>query len=713
VTIAEEQGHVASAYAHLDALIAHLDDRIRATATAQGTGTGQDLLEREALLDHLTHQLQSALAAQERLAFGRIDSDDGEPRHIGRIGLRDEQGDPLLIDWRAPNAAAFYQATAAQPMGVQRRRRIVTQGRTVTHVDDEDLTDVLALTQSAVNAVRQPRDGRMADIVATIAADQDRIIRQPLEQVTVVEGGPGTGKTVVALHRAAWLLYTYRDRLARDGVLIVGPSQAFLHYIDQVLPSLGETDVVLLTPGQLFPGVSTARSDAIPVAAIKGRTVMADVIAQAVQLRRRIPNQDLVLTLDDGTRIPLPASALKAAERGVPKNMTFHAGREHFLRRVVATLVTTRAREIGWDPGDGDQREILLADITGDANVRRELNLMWLPITPEQLVGRLLTDETFLAEAAHGLLTPDQQGELLRDIPDAWTVDDVPLLDEAAELLGPWDPHAAARDRQQHADHREALDAARRAVETFQSGSWVTAEQLLARDDTGANRLTVAERAMSDRTWIYGHVVVDEAQDLSAMAWRVIARRCHRKSATVVGDVQQAAHPAAVSSWQHAMTWAKGRLDIQTLTITYRITRQTAHTAIEALTAAGGIAPHLQAIRDGEPTQIVELPRTRLHDFVQEYASDKEGRSAVIVPDTWVDTTLITKDSPAFGVGADGLDHPIAVLRVADTKGLEFDRVFLVDPEAISAQRPRGADIYVAATRPTHELFWITLSDRA
>lgn len=708
MTIAEEQAHVASAYAHLTALIDHLDERIRTTASSPGTGTGQDVLEREALLDHLTQQLQSALAAQERLCFGRIDTTDTQHRHIGRIGLRDEQGDPILLDWRAPNASAFYQATAAQPMGVQRRRRIITQGRTVTHVDDEDLTDVLAVNQSAIDAVRKPRDGRMADIVATIAADQDRIIRQPLEHVTVVEGGPGTGKTVVALHRAAWLLYTYRDRLARDGVLIVGPSKAFLHYIDQVLPSLGETDVVLLTPGQLFPGVSTARTDTPHVSAVKGAAKMARVIAQAVHLRRRIPHHDITLTMEDGATITLTKHDLHVAERAVPRHATFHEGREHFLRRAIASLITTRAKSLHWDPNDADQRAHLMSDITADANIRRELNLMWLPITPEQLVGRLLTDAQFLADAARDTLDDDEQHLLLRADATAWTIDDVPLLDEAAELLGPWDEHAAHRDRQRQVEQREALDAARRALDTFQSGAWVTAEHLVARDETSGARLTVAERAINDRAWIYGHVVVDEAQDLSAMAWRVIARRCHRKSATVVGDMQQAAHPAALRTWQDALSWAKDRLNIQTLTITYRITRQTAQTAIDALVVAGGKAPDLVAIRDGEATTHVDLAVTAIHDYVIEHAGDLEGRSAVIIPDRWSDISAITHDDPVFGIGADGLDRPIAVLNVADTKGLEFDRVFLVDPSAITAQRARGADIYVAATRPTHELFLLS-----
>jgi len=707
VTIAQEQQHLDRSYAHLAALIHHLESRIHSTATAPSTGTGQDLLEREALLDNLTTQLRMAYAAQTRLCFGRIDAQDGATRHIGRIGLRDDNGDPILLDWRAPNAAAFYQATLQDPMGIRLRRRIVTKDSLVTHVDDEDLTDLLAVPSSAAKAMDSPREGRMADIVATIAADQDRIIRSPLDQITVVEGGPGTGKTVVALHRAAWLLYTYRDRLAKDGVLVIGPSTAFLHYIDQVLPSLGETDVVLLTPGQLYPPVSTQRLDSPTAAKIKGDVVMAKVVAQAVHQRRRIPKSAITITCEDGAVVTISSNALRAAERSVSRSATFHAGRETFLRRLVATLVTERAKERGWDAGDQDTRQQLLADIVEDVNIRRTLNLMWLPTSPEHLVGRLLSDPHTLASAAAGLLSADEQMALLREDPVAWTVDDVPLLDEAAELLGPWDPLAAQRARAERAEQQSELASARRAIDTFGSGAWTTAEQLVERGASSGPSQTVAERAINDREWIYGHVVVDEAQDLSAMAWRVIERRTKRRSATIVGDLQQAAHPSALQRWDDALHWASHRVDIQHLTISYRITQQIAKTARDLLVAAGGAEPKLHAIRDGAPTVRASVPIDDLAAFVLSQVEIDVGRTAIVVPDDWAFVAEIAAGDERFGIGADGLDRQVAILTVAETKGLEFDRVFVVDPDEISRQRPRGADIYVASTRATQQLFLI------
>ena len=240
--IDEEQAFVDEAYRHLSAWSDDLQARVHALRTSPAVGTVQDDLERQAQFDLLSQQIRAIQAAETRLCFGRIDLDSGESHHIGRIGLRDDAGERMLLDWRAPNAAGFYQATSLNPMGVDLRRRIITRGRQVVHTEDEDLDDPTRTRHdAAAAAVERPTDGRMGDIIATIAADQDAIIRSPMSQITVVEGGPGTGKTVVALHRAAWLLYTYRDRLAKDGVLVIGPSPAFLHYIEMVLPSLGET----------------------------------------------------------------------------------------------------------------------------------------------------------------------------------------------------------------------------------------------------------------------------------------------------------------------------------------------------------------------------------------------------------------------------------------------------------------------------------------
>lgn len=691
----EEQAVVDRAYGLLDAQRASLRERLARLGAAPGTGTGQDRLERQAHLDQLARQLASVRAAEERLAFGRLDTEDGTVRHIGRIGLRDEDGEPVVLDWRAPTAAPFYQATFADPMGVRRRRRLLLRDRHVTHVEDEDLADPASIgTGAAASAVDAPRSGRMQDIVATIAADQDAIVRSPLAQVTVVQGGPGTGKTVVALHRAAWLLYTHRERLGKDGVLVVGPSPVFLRYIDQVLPSLGETDVVLLTPGQLFPGVTARAVDADDAAAVKGDLRMTRVIERAVGLRIRVPASDVALELDDRSRARITAAQLRDALAAVPRRASFHAAREPFLRRALDHLARNRARDLGWDERDRDLRDQLVADLAAERAVRRALNLMWLPIAPERLVRLLLSDPAFLASAADGILDEAEQRALLRPFDAPWTVDDVPLLDEAAERLGPWEPPSPA--------------ARSDAGELSLAGFGVLEEDRVT--------TTVAERALEDRTWVYGHVVVDEAQELSRMAWHALARRASRRSMTVVGDLQQAAHPAGVRTWQEALGFAGDRLRVSTLRVTYRITRQTAEAATALLVAAGGHAPDLHPVREGAPVADhvateADLVR-RIREIALDAAGDGAGRTAVVVPDARAEAlipALVDADGERFGAGDRALDATVSVITARESKGLEFDTVLLVDPDSIARQGRLGSDAYVAATRATQRLHLLRL----
>ena len=687
--VLEEQSFIADAQDLLDEYVHHLNRRIESTKAAPGTGTGQDELEREALLDNLAHQLNSALAARGRFCFGRLIFADGNDHHVGRIGLRGPTGDVVLVDWRAPQAAPFYQATARHPMGLTLRRRIATRPTQhvpeVTHVDDETFETDAQIASVGASAMQTPRTGRMADILASIAADQDAIIRSPLEQITVVEGGPGTGKTVVALHRAAWLLYTYRDRLSKDAVLVIGPSNVFLRYIDQVLPSLGETDVVLLTPAQLYPDVRTDRSDVAEVARVKGDARMARVIEAAIAARVRIPTTTMDIRTSTGMRVRLSPEDIHRAARGISRTRHFHAGRDPFLRRVLDSAARNLARDTGHDPNDQDYCQDLVASLVEDVEIRRELNLMWLPTTPEKVIGRLVTDAPTLASAAAGILSAEEQRCLLRESADDWTVDDIPLLDEAAFVLGPWTPPKPAVREEEYRE-LQASDAYR-----------ITPDRHLGRSGS------VAERALEDREWIYGHVIVDEAQELSAMAWRAVERRASRKSMTIVGDLQQSTHPAGPRTWDEALRWGEGKVHLNTLKVTYRITRQIAETATALLIAAGGEPPVLTPIRDGDPVLRTPVRLEELADQVQAVRS-REGRNAVIAPDHLMDRLRSLLTGPDFGFGDEALDAPVAVLSAQQSKGLEFDCVVLVDPDGLSAQHPRGADVYVAATRATQTL---------
>jgi len=699
--LGEEQIFTDTAYSLLASQREHLTTRMNNLADAPSTGTGQDDLEREAHADNLRSQLRSVDAARNRLYFGRIDSDTQETHRIGRVGLRTDSGDIALIDWRAPNAAPFYQATTANRMNTVLRRRIsiksVNGKQLVTHVDDEILTEPgEGSYQAAKDSVAAPRDGRMADILATIATDQDVIIRSPLNQITVVQGGPGTGKTVVALHRAAWLLYTYRERLAKDAILIVGPSTAFLRYIDQVLPSLGETDIVLLTPGQLFPGVNATIDDTFEVSGVKGRAKMAQVLTNAVSHLSNIPDSQVNITTEGGTKLHITRAQIRDCVKSLSKRGTYHLNREIFLKRVLEYLARNLANDQGHEQLDYETRGELLADFIDDRNVRRVLNLMWMPTTPQKVLTKLFSDPGFLRLVSSDDLSTREQGLLLREPGRPWTTDDVALLDECAELLGEWiRPVAALREsRSEYAE----LDAGE-----MRYGN---------RGGSPAHSSTVAERAYLDREWVYGHIVVDEAQELSEMAWRAIQRRAVRKSMTIVGDLQQSSHPAGARDWNEALAWAGEKLALFSLNVTYRITEETVQTAMQQLARAGGTPPELVSIRNGSPTVNMRVSESEVLDFLTNTLADHTGRACVILPDglltSWQEKFHNTSTDLGFGPAA--IDFRIAVLSAKETKGLEFDVVFVVNPDHIGRQGVRGSDIFVACTRATHQLYLLEIA---
>lgn len=697
----DEQEFTDTAYSLLAAQREHLSKRMNDLAQAPSTGTGQDDLEREAHADNLRSQLRSAEAAKERLYFGRINSDTDETHRIGRIGLRTESGDMALIDWRAPNAAPFYQATTANRMGTVLRRRIsikyIDGKQVVTHVDDEVLTEPgEGSYQAAKDAVAAPRDGRMADILATIATDQDVIIRSPLNQITVVQGGPGTGKTVVALHRAAWLLYTYRERLAKDAILIVGPSTAFLRYIDQVLPSLGETDIVLLTPGQLYPGINATLDESFEVSGVKGQSKMAQVLTNAVSYWTNIPDSQVNITTEGGTKLHITRGQLRDCVKSLSKRGTYHLNREIFLKRVLEYLARNLANSQGHDQLDYESRSELVADFIDDRNVRRVLNLMWMPTTPQKVLTKIFADPEFLESVSHEVLSTQEQVLLFRVAGGPWTVDDVALLDECAELLGDWvRPSAAIRETR--TDYME-LDAGE-----MRYGN---------RDSRSVRTSTVAERAYLDREWVYGHIVVDEAQELSQMAWRAIQRRAVRKSMTIVGDLQQSSHPAGARDWNEALAWAGEKLALFSLNVTYRITEETVQTSIHQLLKAGGAAPELVSIRNGSATINVNVTESGVLDFLTTTMKGHAGRACVILPDLllpqWQEK--FHEKSTDLGFGSAAIDFRIAVLSAKETKGLEFDVVFVVNPDQIGRQGVRGSDIFVACTRATHQLYLLEIT---
>jgi DNA helicase IV len=726
--LAVEQSHISLLYEHLDEMRDHAATAFADAIRSPTVGTPGARSERDAFVSMYADRVSQLQAVEQRLCFGRLDLVDGSRRYVGRIGISDEHRQELLVDWRAPAAEPFYQATAAHPHNVVRRRQLTTHARRVTGVQDEVL-DLAAFELSGVAgghivlgegalfaSLEAARSGRMNDIVATIQADQDRAIRAPLDGVFVVQGGPGTGKTAVALHRTAFLLYANRQRMARSGVLLVGPNRVFLGYIEQVLPALGEAEaVVMATPGELYPGVATDVQDPPELAALKGDIRMAEVLSAAVRQRQRTIDQPRLLDVD-GRKITLyPRDIRLARDRarrsGEPHNQARVAFVAEILRELVRRLAGVRGVEL-----DPDVRASLMAELHDSPDVRRELNLCWGPVSPSRLLRDLYADPARLAAAGAGL-TPAERTSLHRSRNAPWTVSDVALLDEAAELLGLDDSDTHTESARAEADRAAEVAYADMVQDTFGGKDFITAAGLADRYRTRVSLGSVAERAVLDREWSFGHIVVDEAQELSPMMWRLLMRRSPSHSMTVVGDVAQTGSLAGANSWADVLRPHVGeRWSLAELTVNYRTPAQIMEVAAAVLHAArhpvvvpksarpGRWAPVYTAL-DAEPVSSVKLP-----DVVRaEWELADAGTVAVITPrKSHAGIARAVARALPEGVvvsDTDALASPVSVLAVADAKGLEFDTVVLVEPSAIIAESPRGFnDLYVALTRPTQRL---------
>ncbi|MER7499104.1 ATP-binding domain-containing protein [Nonomuraea pusilla] len=732
--LAKEQEYVTRLYDRLDTLRERTQRQLKEVLATGAVGTMQNRSERDTFADMYASRLARLWAVERGLAFGRLDHVEEGRLYIGKLGLTDDEQRRLLIDWRAPVAQPFYRATPAAPMGVTRRRHLQTRGRLVVGVDD-DLLDLDALTDddratlngeaALLAALDERRTGRMRDIVATIQAEQDRVIRADLNGVLVVQGGPGTGKTVVALHRAAYLLYTHRERLERRGVLVLGPNLTFLRYIEQVLPSLGETDVLLSTVGELYPGVTATARERPEVAAIKGDPRMTEVIARAVRDRQKVPRKPIELRLGRVT-LTLDRSMLEAARNKAARSRRPHnQARAVFVRSLLNALARQQAKKIGKGLIDEDELADLREELRTEPVVKAALNRLWPYLTPQRLLLGLYGSPERLGHAA-AALSPEERALLRRDGGE-WTESDVPLLDEAAELLGDIDEQvlratalqaeeelAAARRAEEH--EREAeLAYAREVLELTGLSDVMEAERLAERQRGEGPYLTTAERAAADRTWAYGHVIVDEAQELSPMAWRAVMRRCPTRSMTIVGDIAQTGSTAGARSWAEVLDpYVAGRWRQERLTVNYRTPVELMAVASRVLAA---IDPSLSA-----PTSVREsgaepwtAPLTALPQLVKAEVGEG-GKVAVVAPDALlgrvgadvaaaVEGAAVVAPGAGRAAGAAALDAPVAVMTVADAKGLEFDSVIVAEPELIAAQSPRGmSDLYVALTRATQRL---------
>ncbi|MEH6780214.1 MAG: UvrD-helicase domain-containing protein [Rhodoglobus sp.] len=732
-----ERAYVHGLYRRLDALRDAAQEQLESVRRSAPGGTHQNRSERDAFARIYEDRIGQLREIDERLAFGRLElepeeTSESDPegtaerpvRYIGRIGLRDDDQQPLLLDWRVPQARAFYQATAATPLGARARRHLQSKGRDIVRIDDEIFdaelleTDAASLQGEAalMASLTAERTGRMGDIVATIQAEQDSIIRSELRGALVVQGGPGTGKTAVALHRAAFLLYSHRERLSASGVLIVGPSRSFLRYIEAVLPSLGETGVVLASLGQLFPGVDARRDDVDSVAQLKGSLDMADLIKRAVRSRRVVPTETQRLEIN-GEILDVPADLIRAAmQKAWDSHKPHNLARVIFNKAAIAgisRLLADQLRAHGNTIDDADQKW-LREDIRTAYDVKVALNTAWMPLTPEKLINDLYARPNWLRS-----LTPrwtPQQRDLLRRERDApFTISDVALLDEAAELLGEVDVAHTAAERERKQQRKRDVENAAAAIRNMGVDGMIDAETLAEGFEASAERATTAELAAADRSWTYGHIVVDEAQELSPMQWRLLARRNPLKSFTIVGDVAQASAAAATNSWGAALAADVGdQWRLEELTVNYRTPSQIVAVA-EAVALAHNVSiTPSRAVRESEwPVDVTVVSPEDLGSRVgQIVAADREisgdGTLAVIVSDSLTSSVvdaLQQNFAGEVGEGAAGLNKPIAVLTPRESKGLEFDSVVVVEPQRIVDEISRGAAaLYVAMTRSTQRL---------
>ena len=725
--LATEQAYITSLYERVDELRARARADLSDVRLQRVSGlTHQGRSERDSRASMLEDRVAQLEGIEEGLCFGRIDRTDGEQFYIGRIGVASPTYDRLLVDWRAPAARPFYAATPRSPQGVVRRRHLRTRQRVVLGIED-DVLDIdkvseadqrhLAGEGALLAALNAGRTGHMRDIVATIQAEQDAVIRSELDGVLVVEGGPGTGKTAVALHRAAYLLYEHRRQLASRGVLVVGPGDVFLRYIERVLPSLGETGVLLSTVSGLYRGSRVTAEETDDVAAVKGDLRMAGVMGQAIRQHQTLPTAPIEIRYGRTTLVVDINEIARCRGRARRARRPHNRARTVFLRELLNGLAAQAAQALGQESLDADARSDLLSELREHEPVVAILDAHWPVLRPEDVLAALYTDGKVLARAGDQL-PPATRDLLGRPSGHGWTAADMPLLDELAERLGtitPADPAAVAR----RADEAAEEGYAEEMLAELDLMVPVDASLVAARYRGTPTRQTTAERAGADQAWAYGHVIVDEAQELSPMAWRMLARRCPSRSMTVVGDLAQASGPGSLRSWEQALdSYAPGHWRRVELTVNYRTPVEIMRVAADVLAAAGPQLRAPEAIRsvDEDPVA-VEIPAADLGSEVARlaaeqatfYAAEESGGTVgIIVPGTALAAVAEAVAAAIPGASTSGrasLDCPAVVLTPRTTKGLEFDTVIVVEPAAIVAERDRGLhDLYVALSRATQRL---------
>ncbi len=662
-------------------------------------GNQGGLVERDAIVFQAAKRLASLNAAHDGLVFGRLDHATGDTRYIGRLGLRDEQREVLLVDWRAPAAAVFYQATARDPAGVVRRRVLQSAFDQVIGIEDDLLDvdnapdDMVIVGEGALFAsLAKSRDRTMHSVVATIQREQDDAIRSPHKGVTSIVGGPGTGKTVVALHRAAYLLYTDRRRYEGGGVLVVGPNAVFMAYIERVLPSLGEASVSLRALGEVVDGVSAHRHDVPRVAAVKGSARMTTVLSRAA--RGPVPGaptsftmfyRDDVLTLDE--------PQLRRARRDLLERWRH---RNRAVPHVADELVDTLWRQVTGERALSRGKEEFAHTLLGDRSFLDFVRAWWPVVDAVDVLG-WLSDRDRLSHEASGVLTRAEVDDLVESSGgNDCTIEDVPLLDELRYLIGEQPAPEADEDP---------------LAELYDD----TVPELLTADQRRFGVAVSARDQPRPTASIeddgYAHVLVDEAQDLSPMQWRMLARRGRGASWTVVGDPAQSAWPLPEEACR-ARAEAFGGKEQRTfrLSTNYRNSKEIYDMAAELAMAHIPSADLPVAIRRTGILPVihpVSAPHlsSQVRTVVNRLSFEVDGTVGVVVAAgrrCQVEQWLGERDH-----------ERIPVLEALDTKGLEFDAIVVVEPDDIVDESDVGIrTLYVVVTRATQRLELIGTSHR-
>jgi DNA helicase IV len=582
------------------------------------------------------------------------DMPDSEHFHVGRRHVHDQHGTPVVIDWRAPVSRPFYRASQADPMDLARRRRFGFAGGELTAFEDERFGDgatAAGTSKILIDEIERPRSGPMRDIVATIQPEQDDIVRAAVEQTVCVQGAPGTGKTAVGLHRVAYLLYAYTQRLSRGGVLVVGPNKAFLAYIENVLPALGELDVAQVSVTDLLARVPVRGTDDDRTAQVKGDARMAQVLSNALWEQLSEPAEAIVLARGSRRwRVPAYEIAELAAELRT-RGVRYGTGRDMLAHRI-AHVILTRMEAAGETCDDRTHESVRRTK-----QVQAAVAQVWPKTDPVRLVFRLLSDPALLRRAADGILDDAEQGLISCASPPRgpgsarWSAADAVLIDEAADLV--------------------------------------------------------------ERTPSMAHIVVDEAQDLSPMQCRAIGRRCATGSATILGDIAQGTTPWATSSWQQMLGHlGKVDADLRVLDTGYRVPRQILDFASRLLShIARGLTPASSVRQDPGALLVKQLGAAELPDALAVACVDalsRPGSAAVIAADAQIPQL-------ASALAAAGVPHAIlegaasgdviTIVPVTLAKGLEFDQVIVYEPAEIAAAEARGLHrLYVALTRAVSRL---------